>query len=74
VSALPKHIEDIHPSLWRANQLARQHGKVVPTGYKNLNTELPGSGWPVAALIELLCQQSGIGEMRCMRSFKGVYQ
>jgi protein ImuA len=66
VFALPKHIEDIHPSLWRANQLARQHGKVVATGYKNLDVELPGQGWPVAALVELLCQQCGIGEIRLL--------
>jgi protein ImuA len=66
VSALPKHIEDIHPSLWRASQLARQHGKVVATGCANLDAELPGQGWPVAALIELLSQQPGIGELRLL--------
>lgn len=66
VSALPKHIEDIHPSLWRGTQLARQHGKTVNTGYENLSAELPGRGWPVATLIELLVQQPGIGEMRLL--------
>ncbi|WP_144106630.1 translesion DNA synthesis-associated protein ImuA [Paraburkholderia sp. BCC1886] len=67
MSALPKHIEEIHPSLWRANQLARQVGRVVPTGYDNLSTELPGGGWPVGALTELLLQQPGIGEMRLLQ-------
>lgn len=66
VSAIPKNIEDIHPSLWRANQLARQHGKTVDTGYENLSAELPGGGWPVAALIELLVQQPGVGECRLL--------
>ncbi len=66
MSALPKHIEDIHPSLWRASQLARQHGKVIATGYATLDAELPGQGWPVGGLIELLCQQAGIGELRLL--------
>jgi cell division inhibitor SulA/protein ImuA len=65
--ALPKLIEEIHPSLWRANQLARQVGRAVPTGYENLSTELPGGGWPVGALTELLLQQTGIGEMRLLQ-------
>lgn len=67
MNALPKHIEDIHPGLWRANQLARQVGRVVPTGYPALESELPGGGWPVSSMVELLLQQPGIGEMRLLQ-------
>ena len=39
----------------------------MPTGYRALDVELPNGGWPSAALIELLLQQAGIGEMRLLR-------
>jgi cell division inhibitor SulA/protein ImuA len=67
MSALPKHIEDIHPSLWRGNQLARAVGRTVPTGYDRLSDELPGGGWPIGSLVELLVQQPGIGEIRMLQ-------
>ncbi|WP_438396923.1 translesion DNA synthesis-associated protein ImuA [Caballeronia sp. DA-9] len=66
MSALPD-FEKIHPSLWRGSQLARTAGRVIDTGYKALSAELPGGGWPISALIELLTAQSGIGELRILR-------
>ncbi|MDR5826146.1 translesion DNA synthesis-associated protein ImuA [Caballeronia sp. LZ043] len=66
MAALPKHIESIHPALWRGSQLARAHGKTIDTGYAALSAELPGGGWPVGVLVELLVQQPGIGEMRLL--------
>jgi len=59
--------EAIHPSLWRASQLARGRGRVVDTGYPALSAELPGGGWPVGALVDLLVQQPGVGELRLLR-------
>ena len=59
--------ESIHPSLWRASQLARGQGRVVETGYPVLSSELPGGGWPVGALVDLLVQQTGVGELRLLR-------
>ena len=59
--------EEIHPSLWRASQLARSRGRVVDTGYPALSVELPGGGWPVGALVDLLVQQAGVGELRLLR-------
>jgi len=67
MAALLKHVESIHPGLWLGTQLARAYGKTVDTGYAALSAELPGGGWPLGALIELLVQQPGIGEMRLMR-------
>ena len=60
-------VEEIHPSLWRASQLAHGHGRVVETGYPALSAELPGGGWPLGGLIDLLVQQAGIGEMRLLQ-------
>jgi hypothetical protein len=67
MSAIASRPEDIHPSLWRASQLARGRGRTVDTGYAALSAELPGGGWPVGALVDLLVQQAGVGEMRLLR-------
>lgn len=71
MSAVPIRAEDIHPSLWRASQLARGRGHVVETGYPALSAEIPGGGWPVGALVDLLVQQAGVGEMRLLRPALG---
>jgi cell division inhibitor SulA/protein ImuA len=67
MSALPRNIEDIHPALWYGTQLARAYGKTVDTGYPVLSAELPGGGWPLGSLTELLVQQPGVGEIRLLR-------
>jgi protein ImuA len=59
--------ETIHPSLWRASQLARGMNRCIDTGHTALSAELPGGGWPVGSLIELLLQQNGIGELRLLQ-------
>ena len=59
-----QHVESIHPNLWFGSQLARAYRKTVDTGYAALSAELPGGGWPLGALMELLVQQPGVGEMR----------
>jgi protein ImuA len=59
--------ESLHPSLWRASQLARAGARCVDTGHPALSAQLPGGGWPTGALVDLLLQQPGIGEMRLLR-------
>lgn len=56
--------ESLHPSLWRASQLAQSAVRCVDTGHPALATQLPGGGWPTGSQIDLLVQQPGIGEMR----------
>lgn len=58
--------ETLHPSLWRAAQLARASGRTVDTGYPELSALLPGGGWPCGALVELLVEMNGIGELRLL--------
>ncbi|KKI35111.1 cell division protein [Burkholderia vietnamiensis] len=60
------HPEQIHPSLWRTSHLARPSARGIDTGHAVLSAELPGSGWPASALIELLAPQPGIGELRLL--------
>src|SRR3546814_13650453 len=57
----------IHPALWRASQLARMPGRCADTAFPALSAQLPGGGWPLGNLIELLIQQQGIGEMQLLR-------
>lgn len=59
--------EELHPSLWRASQLAHANTRCVDTGHPALSKQLPGGGWPTGTLIDLLLQQPGIGEMRLLR-------
>jgi protein ImuA len=59
--------EMIHQSLWQGSQLARTFDKTVDTGYAALSAELPGGGWPLGRLVELLVQQPGVGEIRLLR-------
>jgi protein ImuA len=59
--------EDLHPSLWRASQLAHASTRCVDSGHAALSAQLPGGGWPTGTLVDLLLQQPGIGEMRLLR-------
>lgn len=61
-------LEQRYPGLWRAGQLGQAANlPVLPTGYDELSAELPGGGWPVGALTELLHADSGMGELRLLR-------
>ena len=57
-------LESIHPSLWRALQFARERQVTVDTEYPALSHELPGGGWPIGALVEVLPHAPGLGEKR----------
>jgi protein ImuA len=55
------------PGVWRANELAVSRTATYPSGFDVFDNELPGRGWPRSALIELLLQQSGVGEMQLLK-------
>ena len=48
--------------LWRGTHNPRT--KTWLSGHASLDAVLPGGGWPVGALIELLPTQAGIGELQ----------
>ncbi|MDH2239572.1 translesion DNA synthesis-associated protein ImuA [Pigmentiphaga sp. GD03639] len=56
----------IHPLLWRGSQLARANRPGLETGHPDLSRHLPGGGWPLGSLTELLLAQPGLGEMRLL--------
>src|SRR5437879_5314901 len=47
------------PNVWRAPELARVGERVVRTGHAALDAQLPGGGWPVGNLIEILQSRAG---------------
>ncbi|MFA4914833.1 MAG: translesion DNA synthesis-associated protein ImuA [Burkholderiaceae bacterium] len=63
----PLQPDRIHPSLWRATELAGSQHTCLSSGHGALDTELPGHGWPTGSLTELLIAQPGIGELRLLR-------
>ena len=65
MSALPVPVA-VHGAVWRADELARPAGAVLATGHPLLDAQLPGSGWPVGALVEILQAQSGQNEWRLL--------
>lgn len=53
-----------HPAIWRGDQYAKVAVESVATGFADLDAQLPGGGWPRAALTELLVSRPGSGELR----------
>jgi hypothetical protein len=54
------------PDIRRGGELARVASASVPTGFPQLDAELPGGGWPTGSLTELLPSHEGIGELRIL--------
>ena len=53
---------DAHPLLWRGKQVShRLH--TLSTGHTALDTALPGNGWPMGAVTELVNDTTGCGEL-----------
>src|SRR5258706_12144303 len=52
------------PDIWRGGALTRAGFPTVPTGFPELDAQLPGCGWPVGALTEIIPAHEGIGELR----------
>jgi cell division inhibitor SulA/protein ImuA len=51
------------PGVWRAGQVDQAVPPGIPTGHARLDLELPGGGWPRAALVEVLHEGRGQGEV-----------
>lgn len=56
----------VHPGLWRAQGGVPGSSAVLPSGFAALDAELPGGGWPVRVLTELLLPGPGVGEIRLL--------
>ncbi|MCK8515893.1 translesion DNA synthesis-associated protein ImuA [Methylonatrum kenyense] len=53
------------PHIWRATS-APAGTAATATGFAELDTRLPGGGWPRAALTEVIHAQQGIGELQLL--------
>ncbi|MEO0421620.1 MAG: translesion DNA synthesis-associated protein ImuA [Pseudomonadota bacterium] len=50
--------------IWRGRQTQAPHRlSTLPTGWCALDERLPGGGWPVGALTEVLVSRTGLGEL-----------
>ena len=62
----------LHPApdelagVWRANQLARPQQALLASGHAALDAELPGQGWPLGQLTEILQAHCGQHEWRLL--------
>lgn len=52
--------------LWRGTSLQGTGGDTCATGYPRLDAVLPGGGWPVTGLTELMSGAPGVGELRLL--------
>ena len=62
--ALPFSVDDFGADVWRANELGSASASTVASGHPALDAQLPGGGWPVGALSEILQHHSGQHEWR----------
>ena len=59
------------PNLWRASELPGLHGGIkadgIESGFVALDEALSDRGWPRGGLVELLLDESGVGELSLLR-------
>jgi hypothetical protein len=46
------------PQVWRGRELAQAQEKTLSTGHALLDAQLPGSGWPLGNLVEILQREA----------------
>lgn len=54
------------PDIWRPGEHRRPPRSGIKTGFAEFDELLHGGGWPRSALVELLLQRCGIGELRLL--------
>lgn len=69
MSALPAVLHlpaRLQPAVWRGSEVGAAAGAVRRSGWAALDAELPGGGWPVGELVEVLCPRLGTLEWRLL--------
>lgn len=51
---LPAPELQLPPQVWRGRELAQAQERTLATGHAALDAQLPGGGWPLASLVEIL--------------------
>ena len=57
---------EIEAAIWRGDQLGSPVSAVISSGFKGLDAELPGAGWPCHSLTEILQPQPTVAEWRLL--------
>jgi protein ImuA len=52
--------------VWLGTEIGQQATSVVPTGWAQLDRELPGGGWPSQSIVEVLASQPAVVEWRLL--------
>ena len=59
--SLLKAVSSLPPSaslqVWQGSEIAQATEKILPSGFELLDAQLPGGGWPVGSLVEVLQSQ-----------------
>ena len=63
LAASARAVASLGAALWQAGELAALRAPTAPTGWPALDAELPGGGWPLAGLSELLLAAPASGEL-----------
>lgn len=53
-------------AVWRGTELAHRTTGVAPSGWAELDAELPGGGWPLQSITEVLATQPAVLEWRLL--------
>lgn len=61
-----------NPHLWQGRHTRKNAAQCIPTGYAALDALLPGGGWPVDVLIEIITPCWGIGELQLLAPLMGA--
>lgn len=51
-----------HPGIWRRSAPVT-NARALASGWRELDSVLPGGGWPLGALSEILIENDGLGEL-----------
>lgn len=55
-------LDELHTRVWRGSAASISRA-VIATGFPELDRHLPGGGWPTGAIIEIIVDGYGIGEL-----------
>lgn len=62
----PEETAGLQGRLWRGSSLGAATDPTLPSGFAALDAQLPGGGWPLRAVTELLTPQPGVLEWRLL--------
>jgi cell division inhibitor SulA len=62
--ATPPSAAPLPQGVWRADRIGHGSVAALPSTFAELDAQLPGGGWPLGMLTELIAREPGVGELR----------